>query len=233
MLAREIDLTAGTELAVEIHDTEMKRTPRKGKPTKIVIDWSGLEATAEDYSNTRFGCHLYIDEEGDVHQFADLWLDQVGRGGPRVDAGAIWIVLQVGVPPVGNVKRGAFLYRWGGKTHKVLGATTEQLESLAEVVILICMSLGIPLEIPEQKKMLGEVTVAEWKGVLLASHVADTPAPGPGVLEILEESFGELAMDEDGDEDEDEDESDDEFEGRPIAFNFEKFEVDFPDPDAG
>ena len=242
MLAREIDLTAGTELSVEIHEVEMVRELRTTRPNKIIIDWSRGEQSADDYGKglgeSKKGCHLYIDKNGDVHQFADLWLHKVKRGGIFIDQDAIWIVMQNrGDADIeSKVKRGGFLYPWGKKRYHVFGANNDQIDALLEVVMLIGMSIGIPLGFPHRdenmlKEQLSPLMTTAFSGVLLASHVLDTAAPGPGILDALQEAFEDLEEDENEDEDEDEDEDEpgqeDEIE---FSFDTSQFERDFPDP---
>lgn len=237
MFAREINLLGGTELEVEIHETPPKGWPtRHARPSKIIIDWSGNEMNADEYVDwlhkSKLGCHLFIDSDGDIHQFADLWDAKVPRAGGELDEQVIWIVLQnQGRPPADKrVLRGVFNYRFGDFRGPALGATSEQIETLLEVVQLICVSLDIPPCLPRKNEepieaILKPATVNAWSGILLASHTAPTASPGPGILAALDELEQALFSEDEESEDDEEDPDGEE----PPPVDAEKFDADFPD----
>jgi len=217
LFAFGIDLTAGTELEVLTMEVEgMKIEPRNHRPQKIIIDWSGNEMTGQDFAaflaKGKTGCHLYIDYDGGIWQFADLF-DQVVRK-KEVDGDSIWIVLQnKGVPPEDpRYKRGTFREDFHGRKMPVLGSVLDQLTALEELIALICESVRILPIIPRVGEEAIDLAVMEpddlkdYVGLLLASHVdARTMSPGPGVIELLDEMDQEF-NDEDDDDSELEDE---------------------------
>jgi hypothetical protein len=241
LIANEIDLTAGTEFEVvsEIPNGISTR-PRERKPTKVVIDWSGHEMSAREYADFlargTLGAHLYIDEAGTISQLADLWQEQVARV-RAVDAEAVWIVLQnEGRPPSDRrVRRGAFRYRFGDLELSTLTCNADQIEALEDVVTLICLSMGIPPSLPRRhgevvREPLSEETVQRWEGLLLASHLPRTPptvAPGPHILDVLDQLETELVREDPLEEWEDTD-FDSDAEAPDID---EDFDEAFPDPD--
>jgi hypothetical protein len=233
LLAHEIDLTAGTEL--EVKNLALKTKRRKERPKKIIIDWSGNEMNAEEYAaflrRGKTGTHLFIDHEGIVWQFADLWLAKVARW-KGVDDDSIWITLQnKGVPPSDTrVARGVFVYEFGAFKKPVLAVNADQLDSLTEIIDLICRSMGILPHVPRKDgqlitHQLKPRTVRAWEGILLASHVAPTLSPGPGALPALAELEHKLLS-----EDEEEDEDGTDLDGEEQEVDDEAFNRDFPDP---
>lgn len=238
LLAHGIDLTAGTDLDVD-HGLPngIRVVARKGQRVrKIIVDWSGNEMNAEEYaaflSKGKTGCHLFIDHEGGIYQFADLSHSRVNRVG-AFDAESVWIVLQNKGEPVADprVPRGTFRYAWGGRELPALGSLTEQLESLYQLVDLICESLQIEPWLPRRNeelitRHLSAKAASGWQGVLLASHLSSyTVSPGPGVLEVLDELEGDWNSD-DGEYDEEEDTD---LEGEEEELDEEAFDRAFPD----
>lgn len=247
MLVNGVNATAGTDLEVDILDVKLKGvTRRRERPRKIIIDWSGNEMNAEEYGRflekSKVGCHLFIDAEGSITQYADLWAQRVMRHPNTVlELDAIWIVLQNrGAPPADSrVSRGSFAYRWGNEVMPVLGATADQIDALIEVVALICESLDIEPCLPRvdgvpARRKIGTKVATNWQGILLASHISPSMSPGPGVLDALaqlEDAF--FSEEEDEDEDEEEDEGEDGEDGEadgdyepPSQADFDR---DFPD----
>lgn len=238
LLAHDIDLLGAVDFEVTNHSSAMKSRERTHKPSKICIDWSGNEMNASEYAayleRGKTGCHLFIDSGGETYQFADLWTEAVTRSNALMDADAIWIVLQnKGVPPEdARVKRGVFIYDFGRFTGPALGVTADQLEELESILGVICACLGIPPCLPRKeeeviRKQLSTRVLKEWNGILLASHIAPTMSPGPGVLDALDEFEAECFSEDDEDLD-DEDETD--FDGEEQEVDEEAFEADFPDP---
>ncbi len=244
LLAREIDLTAGTGVVAHlVPNPKIYQCPRKDDlPTKILIDWSGNEMNAEEYagflSKWKTGAHLFIDHEGRLWQFVDLG-NQVRRH-PAGDVGGIWIVLQnKGAPPEDpRVRRGTFRITREGQTYSVLCATTAQIETLEELVVLLCESFRIEPRLP---RVDGEAThpecsaippalfstraLEDWEGVLLAMHLdGRTLSPGPGILQALDE------LEQIWDTEEEEDEDDTDFEGEEQEIDEDAFDAAFPDP---
>jgi hypothetical protein len=239
LFANGIDLTAGTELEVTAIEADgMKTAPRKVRPTKIIIDWSGREMTGEDYAvflaKGMSGAHVFIDYDGGIWQFVDLF-DKVNRGG-AIDEEAIWVVLQnKGVPPEDlHYRRGTFVMKLGKTEIPVLGCVLEQLEALEEVIALICQSLLIPPTIPREQSLDGRGVfsgflppdlIEEWPpGILFASNLSEkTVSPGPGVADLLDEI--DETFHSEVDEDDTDFESDDD-----LDFDTEAFNKAFPDP---
>ncbi len=237
LFARGIDLTAGTELVVDHGGTQLEISARsKGKsPRMIVIDWSGNEMSAEEYgafmARGNAGAHLYIDHEGGITQYTDLW-NKVRRM-KSVDDVAIWVVIQnKGIPPHDDrVSRGAFVYSFGEHKLSALCANSDQIDSLVYLLGLICDSLQIPPSIPRKdgeplERAIRGKTGPRWNGVLLASHLdAGTVSPGPGILEALDEfEHDMLAEDDEYDEEEDTD-----FDGEDQEVDEDAFNEAFPD----
>lgn len=234
LLAHGLDLTAGTELDVDTtYFGQVRGSKRDALPETIIIDWSGNEMSAKEYAlETKRAAHLYIDHEGVIWQLADLSVTvaHLGRSAAHVDERAVWIVLQnKGMPPTDSrVKRGVWDTRFGSHRLAVLGATSDQIESLLELAALLAPSLGFDPSIPRRdgepvRKALAPKVLAKWTGILLASHVdARTISPGPGILEALDE-LEEVWFDES-------DEDDTDFEGDDEEIDEEAFEEDFPDP---
>ena len=165
LIANRIDMSAGTEVQVDsslIGKVGMFR--RKAMPSKIVIDWSNNEMSAKEYADYMVrgnapmgrcvGAHLYIDHLGQIFQYADLGVYRARRH-PPVDESAIWIVMQnKGEPPFDpRVPRGVYRYIFGKKEGPSLCCTSDQVDSLMDVIDLICRSMSIPMGIPRTKAM--------------------------------------------------------------------------------
>jgi len=197
-----------------------KITTRKNPPRKIVIDWSGDELGGEEFASIgrefSGGCHIYIDYDGTIWQFADLF-DKVSRGG-WIDSDAIWIVLQNKGAPPQNKKfpRGTFRMEVNDLKVSALASTTEQLEALEQLILLVCDSLQLAPNVPRDgnyEVLRGEVSkrmVKDHEVILAAFHLKSTTvSPGPGVIEILDEleqHFSDLEEEEDDDDEEEGDE---------------------------
>jgi hypothetical protein len=178
------------------------------------------------------GAHLYIDHLGQIFQYADLGVYRARRH-PPVDESAIWIVMQnKGEPPFDpRVPRGVYRYIFGKKEGPSLCCTSDQVDSLMDVIDLICRSMSIPMGIPRTKAMdpvakkLSSKKLDRWSGILLASHAAPVLSPGPCVLEALDE-LEQMFLSELYEEDEED-------EGEPgdgtEEFDEEAFEKAFPD----
>lgn len=233
LIANGVDITAGTDhlLTERLHVPSIRVLHRRKRPRKIILDWSGNEESAEEYGaflgRSEYGTHLYIDHQGVIWQFADLWAGKVRRGRKAIDEEAVWIVLQnKGKPPEdARVRRGTFIYQFGAHKIPALCMLTEQVDSLLAVLELICQSLQIPPCIPRKNEepiitRISETALASWNGILLASHIdSRTIAPGPGILDELD-AFEQEMLEPDDDTD---------FEGEDQNVDPEAFEEAFPD----
>lgn len=194
--------------------------PEPKRHRQIVIDWTGSEMSAQEIMLQRNpnGWNLVIDHEGEVFQLRDL-----GEDGP------ILIALQnQGRPPKDKrVNRGTFVYSFGKHKLPTLAATTPQLETLTQILPLICQCLGIPCAIPRKNEDPIRVPLTpkaqrRFEGIVLASHLSPvTVAPGPGVIEALDELEVEYYSDDEDDTDED---------GEDQEVDDDEFDANFPEP---
>lgn len=193
-----VDLTAVTETDVCSWDESgmiFDGSNRAVKPDLIVVSFSDEEMSHRQFfknctENNR-SAHVYIDHEGQIFQFADLWSHRCVYDSGQSHR-SIEIVLQNRSKPTPLKKypRGVMQMIVDGDERFVLTTTTGQLDALEFVVDLICKSIKIPLELPgkDDAPFIGLLPRGKrfsFTGVVGAMHLCGGIAPGEQVLNEL------------------------------------------------
>lgn len=209
LIANGVDIAAGTALEDQVHSwdehglqftgkkSEKNNRPRSIKPNLMVFHWSGGEGSYERIFKTltkrKLGIHLYIDYDGDIYQYADLWTVACAHA-HRANARSIGCEMQnLGLgDSTKKFPRGKILMEGHGRHYNGLSMTSAQLESMHALTELVTKSLGIPFKVPTAPDghgpLLDYLTPKQqqtFAGVAGHIHFSEKVCPGAQVLQSL------------------------------------------------
>ena len=193
-----VDLTAVTETSVfswDEHGMLFHEMNRAVKPELIVVNFSHEEMTYRQFfkncMDSNRSAHLYIDHEGEIFQFADLWSSRcVYESGQSHRSIEIVLQNRQRPTPLKKYPRGVMEMKLNGEPRSVLTTTTGQLDALEFVTDLICKSIKIPFDLPAEKEapLLRPLPTKErfsFTGIVGQIHLGEGIAPGEQVLNEL------------------------------------------------
>lgn len=169
---------------------------RKGKPTQIVLHWTGTEnpplRVYENLKQSKLSVHYVISVEGLIYQFADEEHVTYHAGPANETSIGIEIICQGLWHRDLVTKRAQYNATVHGQMVTILDYYPAQGRTVLDLCSWITDRWQIPRVVADPNNLDVLPDWQQFKGVLGHCHIAKSkPDPGPRILEALQERWDE------------------------------------------